>query len=165
MEKQASKPTTYEFTLKDIEAAKRGYLYPWKGEKTIHHLTMALCNMRMTPKMWTAGNILFMLSFHFRYREGDTHQIFILNEKGQHAPKDATWFVETCNELNHFTFSGLRITTIWFMFAYKFFERKGHLLPALPSANLHITTHPHEHGTKQVQSVSPSASLQLVKKV
>jgi hypothetical protein len=118
------------FEPKDLEAAKKGFMYPWKEEQTLHHLARAFSSIRMTPQ-WTVGNILFMFSFHFRYREKDRHRIWILNEKGDFEAKDPTWFSNTCKVLSHFTFSGTPITTIWFMFAYDFFKSKGHLLPSV----------------------------------
>jgi hypothetical protein len=124
-------PPIYVLDKRDLEAAQRAFLHVWKGEASQRCLALALCKLRMTPHSWTAGNILFMMSFYFRYREKDRHTIWILNEKGQHEPKDATWFEEQCSLLKGFTFQGLRLPTIWFMFAYKFFEKKGHLLPPI----------------------------------
>jgi hypothetical protein len=119
-----------DLSPQELEAAQRGFLHEWKEEQSIRHLLTALSGMRMTPHMWTAGNILFMLSFYFRYREGDPHTIWVMTKNGKHEPKDSQWFENAANQLNCFTFSGLRITTLWFMFAYKFFKRKKHLLPA-----------------------------------
>lgn len=118
-------------TTEELEAAKQYYLQPWKGETSQQHLLRALYRMKLTPHMWTAGNILFMLSFHFRYREGDSEQIWIRDNHGKLKPQSRQWFIEQCIPLNHLTFSNLPITKIWFMFAYSFFENKRHLLPPL----------------------------------
>jgi hypothetical protein len=128
---QASSQQPQQLTKEEMEAAQRGFLHEWKEEQSIHHLLTALSNMRMTPHMWTAGNILFMLSFYFRYREGDPHTIWVLTKNGKHEAKDSQWFEGAASQLNCFTFSGLRITTLWFMFAYTFFEKKNHLLSPL----------------------------------